>query len=159
MSVGLIYRYFSSKDELVLSLCERIYADFIADVIGPRDPSFSSARDFQSSFASRIPDLIDQDRAALIVEVLAEAGRNPKVDEITVCIDDQFRLALGPIVKASDEALDDDAVTARVEMIITMVRGLALHVAIHPKVDLKIIAQDLERALNAVLAPPRTPSN
>jgi AcrR family transcriptional regulator len=69
MSVGHIYRYFSSKHEIISAIA---MADF--NLFGSEEGKVIPA--FLKAWRSKLEQMCDPDRSALWLEILAETGRN-----------------------------------------------------------------------------------
>jgi AcrR family transcriptional regulator len=82
VSVGLIYRYFPSKEELFLAVCQAStdaqldeLAAALSQIADPRERLASAIRLFVRS-------LIEEDWGAIVVHALAEADRNPRLRDM-----------------------------------------------------------------------------
>jgi AcrR family transcriptional regulator len=91
VSVGLIYRYFSSKEELFLSVCQQSseaqlneLAALLADIADPRARLRAAVDQFVNS-------LTDVGWGAIMVHAWAEADRNPRLRDLLVRVFDQHR--------------------------------------------------------------------
>ncbi len=91
VSVGLIYRYFPSKEELFLSVCQASteaqlneLASGLALIEDPRERLRSVVSLFVSS-------LTDEDWGAIVIHALAEADRNPRLRDMLQRLFDQQR--------------------------------------------------------------------
>jgi AcrR family transcriptional regulator len=76
MSVGHIYRYFSSKHEIISAIVQRDVAIAMADfnLFGSEEGKVIPA--FLKAWRSKLEQMCDPDRSALWLEILAETGRN-----------------------------------------------------------------------------------
>jgi AcrR family transcriptional regulator len=106
MSAGNLYRYFPSKEAIVEGLCELDQAR--------RAESFAAFADLMA----RNGDLMEAmrkglrehvfgkppEKARLIVEIWAEAGRNPRVAEITRAIDADVLIGLERLMDVAKAA-------------------------------------------------------
>jgi AcrR family transcriptional regulator len=91
VSVGLIYRYFPSKEELFLAVCERetqARLDDLATGLGrignPRERLAAAVELFVAS-------LVEENWGAIVVHAWAEADRNPRVRDTLQRLFDQQR--------------------------------------------------------------------
>jgi AcrR family transcriptional regulator len=91
VSVGLIYRYFSSKEELFLTVCQQSseaqldeLAALLAQIADPRERLRAAIDQFVSS-------LTDEGWGAIMVHAWAEADRNPALRDLLVRVFDQHR--------------------------------------------------------------------
>jgi AcrR family transcriptional regulator len=127
VSVGLIYRYFPSKEELFLAVCSRetdAKLDELAGTLGRiADPA---AR--LSAAIDQFIESLDGSWGSIIVHAWAEADRNPRVRDMLQRLFDQQRgFAAGYMREAiaRGEAAPDLDVDA-----LSLAAGLLLHGAI-----------------------------
>ena len=81
MSAGNLYRYFASKEALVEGLCH-----FDHDQRAANFQALASGSDLVDALAKMLREHVlyaPREKARLICEIWAEAGRNPRVAEIT----------------------------------------------------------------------------
>jgi len=91
VSVGLIYRYFPSKEELFLSVCQRQtdlqlneLAAHLSTIPDPHARLDAAVRFFVDS-------LVEDGWGAIIIHAQAEADRNPRLRDMLTRISDQER--------------------------------------------------------------------
>jgi AcrR family transcriptional regulator len=157
MSVGHIYQYFENKEAIMIALSERDFEDFMLHITQLGDLAGLNVTTIIEIFLDRIMWLLDHDRAALALEVLAESGRNPRFSELILRVDRRFRQEIRAIVESVLDGLHPWDVEARVEMLLVMVRALLIHAGTHPVSDRQALAAGVELALGGVLSPPRHP--
>jgi AcrR family transcriptional regulator len=81
MSVGQIYRYFENKEEVIAAISERDLEQSMQDMRAMlEDPAGVSAA-LLAGVDQGVAKMLDRPSAALFLEVMAEAARNPKVAE------------------------------------------------------------------------------
>jgi TetR/AcrR family transcriptional regulator, repressor for uid operon len=137
MSPGNLYRYFPSKEAIVEGLCE-------VDKVR-RAGSFSAFADFMA----RNGDLAEAirwgmrehvlskppEKARMIVEIWAEAGRNPRVAEITKTLDADVLSGLERLIdvaKAAGAASPQLDPRFAARFFVTYVAGLFKRIAVEP---------------------------
>lgn len=153
MSAGNLYRYFPSKEALVEGLCANDRSErakvfmrmntgrLLIDEIG------ETLRDH---LLTRPPE-----KARLIVEIWAEAGRNPRVAEITRALDAEVLSELARLVEdaksrgAAPASLDGEFVA---RTIFTLVAGLFKRMALEPGFDVENEAAMTIAVLRALFA-------
>jgi AcrR family transcriptional regulator len=89
MRAGNLYRYFPSKSALITHLVEQVYCEIEAAF--PKDCSLEV---FCEALEGVLRDLLGtttQSRAALLVEIWAEAGRNDEV--LALCWESEARIS------------------------------------------------------------------
>jgi TetR/AcrR family transcriptional regulator, repressor for uid operon len=139
LSPGAVYRYFSSKDEIIEAMEEQgrqHSAAIIEAVTTERTGTLDVLEGLVDVFFSKLEDTRD---CAVHIELWAEAMSNPRIREMIVGIDDSIRNAfVTKIVLEAQERgeinprLDPDAV-ARVMM--AFWDGLVLQKTLDPQVD------------------------
>ena len=138
MSAGNLYRYFPSKEAIVEGLClvdqdER--AGQFAALARSADLAAAIGATLREHLLSRPPE-----KARLVVEIWAEAGRNPRIASITRALDANVLsglTALAAAAKASGAASPtlDPAFAARV--VFTLVAGLFKRLALESTFDVE----------------------
>lgn len=154
MGVGHIYQYFDNKEAIMIALSECDFEEFMLHITRLGQGATLDLDALIDAFLGDIMWLLDHDRAALALEVMAESGRNPKVAELVLRVDREFRQAAGKIVETMIADLSQNDVDARVEMLLVMTRALLIHAGTHPVSDRKILADGFELALRGVLSSP-----
>jgi AcrR family transcriptional regulator len=139
LSAGAVYRYFSSKDEIIEAMEEQgrqHSAAIIEAVTTERTGTLDVLEGLVDVFFSKLEDTRD---CAVHIELWAEAMSNPRIREMIVGIDDSIRNAFVTriVLEAQDRGeinprLDPDAV-ARVMM--AFWDGLVLQKTLDPQVD------------------------
>ena len=152
MSVGHIYRYFSGKDAIIAA----IVREDVDEILCKMSDFPTDAVDLKAELIQRAEDSVnktyDPEQAALMIEIKAEAARNPAIRALVRESDDQVSEALRVIIaKAVGHFLDPADIEARVEMFHLIFQGLGLRTAINPHADRKALAQFIKRAIAAIL--------
>jgi AcrR family transcriptional regulator len=139
LSPGAIYRYFSSKDEIIEAMEEqgRQHSAAIIDAItSERKDTLDVLEGLTGVFFSKLEDVRD---CAVHIELWAEALSNPRIRDMVVGIDDSIRDAFATkIVREGQERgeinarLDPDAVG---RVMIAFWDGLVLQKTLDPNVD------------------------
>lgn len=137
MSAGNLYRYFPSKEAIVEGLCAvdqaeraRAFAELLAD---SRNILEAICAGLRKHVLAKPPE-----KARLIVEIWAEAGRNPRVAAITRAIDADV---LAGLVRLMDAAKAGGAASQKLDsrfgarFFLTFVAGIFKRIAIEPDFD------------------------
>lgn len=122
MSVGQIYRYFPSKEAIVHAIVERIVArrlEWMTDT--KREIDFAARFAHRSHFASED----ERSERVLLLEITAEATRNPAVAEIVRAADRRLRAQAVELVRSSYPELSEQEAGARVELVAVLSEGSA----------------------------------
>ena len=130
ISVGHLYHYFGSKDELILAV--------VKSEMGRQDESITAFEDLSPEnlrleMAELTTAIFSTDaepfRTVLNFEILAEAQRNPDVAELLQQQDKQMRLRFVSILRRA--GIDDPE--TRTELIFTIFSGLSARALRHPQ--------------------------
>ncbi|HEY5760364.1 MAG TPA: TetR/AcrR family transcriptional regulator [Steroidobacter sp.] len=123
MSVGQIYRYFPSKEAIVHAIVERIVARRLEWMVD-RDRDI----DFPARFANRRhANASEEERSerVLLLEITAEATRNPAVADIVREADRRLRGQAVALVRGNYPELNEEEAAARVEFVTVLSEGSA----------------------------------
>jgi AcrR family transcriptional regulator len=153
-SAGNLYRTFPSKDAIVEGLCEldqaelaRAFGELMAD---SGDIMEALCAGLRRHVLEKPPE-----KARLIVEIWAEAGRNPRVAQMTHAIDAEVRARLEQLIDAAKAA---GAASPRLDsrfgarFFVTFVAGLFKRMAIEDDFSLEAERPMAIGVLKALLA-------
>ncbi len=136
MSVGHIYRYFTGKEQIIAAIVREDVDRIMATLSNmPSDPQDLRAKLIELA-EQGVADATDPDRSGLLIEIRAEAARNPAIRKIIGELDteiDQHVTAL--VQKAIGVEIDAADLAARVEMFALIFQGLSLRSVINPEMD------------------------
>ena len=82
MSVGHIYRYFQSKDDIIAAIVERDVHAAMADFDAVQEDAEGVFPAFYRHWRSKLEWLGDRSRSCLWLEILAESARNPHAAKV-----------------------------------------------------------------------------
>jgi TetR/AcrR family transcriptional regulator, repressor for uid operon len=139
MSAGNLYRYFPSKEAIVEGLCERDQAE-LAQAFGELmadDHHIMEAVHY--GLRKHVLDK-SQEKARLLIEIWAEAGRSPRVAAMTRAIDAEVLARLENLIdmaKASGAASPELNSHFGARFFFTFVAGLFKRIAIEADFDRK----------------------
>ena len=143
LSVGQIYRYFASKDAIIAEMIRRIIDYRIAEMDG-------------KTHTDQIPRLLawrqtlDEDDDALMLEMAAEATRNPQIAAMMVEADKRmFANACAHIRKAHPH-LSDERIRCCVEITAVMMEG-TIYRRLVPQTVAPEVLEKLYREITAML--------
>ena len=91
VSVGLIYRYFPSKEELFLSVCQQRTETQLNDLTATLSSIDDPAERLQAGIDYYIRSLVEQGWGSIVIHALAEVDRNPRLRDMLVRLSDQER--------------------------------------------------------------------
>jgi AcrR family transcriptional regulator len=93
LSAGGVYRHFAAKDDIIVALTAQV-------VDGMVDRLRQAAADDTPTVARLIDAMHADTDPALLVEIWAEAGRNPRIDEIMRRHGDRLRETIRSVLPA-----------------------------------------------------------
>jgi AcrR family transcriptional regulator len=154
MSAGNLYRYFPSKEAIVEGLCavgqaERAEA-FTELLAHPGDLMEAICASLREHVVNRPPE-----KARMIVEMWAEAGRNPRVAAITEAVDADVLRGLEKLFDAAKAAgAASESLESRLgaSFFFTFVGGLFKRLATEPAFDPEKEGEMAVGVLKALLA-------
>lgn len=154
MSVGHIYRYFDSKEAIIIALVERDCAKFDA-WLRRMISTAASIEKIIENLRKSIPWMLNRDRAAIFLEMHAEAGRNPKIACVLSEMDQDLRGLLKALIARvrSGRPGAPEVTDSTIEMVLLMIQGLAARITLNPGIDRRVLEEGFERMALAVLAP------
>ncbi|MCI3133586.1 TetR/AcrR family transcriptional regulator [Phenylobacterium aquaticum] len=153
LSVGQIYRYFENKEAIVAAI--------VAQDLAEMREKFAEFSDGDGALTEmviqRCPEAIernyDPDRAALVLEVLAEAARNPRVAAIVQEADAVERTLGRTVLDAARAAGCSEAeLDARGEILSMIFDGMVTRAVNHPGGDRAAIALVLRSVMRHLLS-------
>ncbi len=154
MSTGHIYHYFENK--------EAIIADIVAQDLErllTLTAELRAASDVKAAMIERavegVQDNLDPGSAALQLEIVAEAARNPHIAGIVHAADKQCRDSLAETIRATRLAAghEDNAATlaGMVEAISAMFEGLRIRAIRNPDIDRDVVVRVFRRMVSDLL--------
>lgn len=120
MSVGQIYRYFPSKEAIVHAIVEHIVAKRLAWI-----GTSKGAVDLPTVLATRALSQEEADDQTLLLEVTAEASRNPAVAETVRRADRRLHDKAVEAVLGDHPRMTPPEASARVELLAVLAEGTA----------------------------------
>jgi len=150
MSAGNLYRYFPSKEAIVEGLCmaDQVQrTEVFSELIGRLDLREALATTLREHLLSR-----PTEKARMIVEIWAEAGRNPRVAAITAAVDADVLAGLTKVLRAVEAARATFDPLFAATVIFTLVSGLFKRLALEPDFDREAAAAMALGVLEALLA-------
>ncbi len=154
MSVGHIYRYFAGKDEIIEAIVQRkldgVTSRFaeLERTPGNLYQALLAEVEFGVAVAS------DPEHAALMVEIRAEAGRNPATAATVRAADRTLREHLARVfARAGASRWSSVDVEARVEMLALIFEGISQRMIVNPALDRTSLIAMIRRTIEALFAP------
>lgn len=155
LSVGQIYRYFENKEAIIAAIVARDTAeirDVFQELNDGRQPLLEAVL---GKCGDALGDAYDRERAALTLEVFAEAARNPAVAQMVEAADAEQRpLKLDILSRTCPPDLSDAERRARSEVISMIFDGMAIAGLKNPSGDRAALAIVLRSVLRHLFTHP-----
>lgn len=155
MSVGQIYRYFANKEAIIAAMVARDLAEAGKLMEAVRARQGEPVEELIEIVRYKMAHLDDPVRAALSLEILAEAARNPRVAEIVRLADQTGRGWLRELLTRS--GAPDACLESRMDMIALLVEGWTMRLVKNPDVDKEAYVTSLREMLQHLFAGGDTP--
>jgi AcrR family transcriptional regulator len=157
MSPGHIYHYFENKEAIIAAIVAQDLETLLTLTAELR-----AACNVRNALIERaaegVLDQLDPTSAALKVEIVAEAARNPHVAKIVREADETCRRELMVTIRAIRSAAGRDdtpeATADMVEVLASLFEGLLLRTIRNPELDRRRVAQRIQLAINDLLDQP-----
>lgn len=154
MSPGHIYHYFDNKDAIIEAIVARDLEHRLAltEILRELANSRSALR---ALVAQAITKQLDPDAAALKIEIVAEAGRNPKVAQIVRDADAVARKGLTAAIReirSRSGFVDDELIIdGIVELLSALFGGVLIRGITNPALDAEALTSSFVRIIEAAL--------
>jgi AcrR family transcriptional regulator len=153
LSVGQIYRYFDNKEAIIAAIVARDMAemrDKFSELQNSGEPLLEA---IINGCSQAVDDYYAPERSALILEVVAEAARNPRVAAIVQAADREER-ALGHdlIRQILPPHCSEAELAARGEVLSMLFDGMAVRGVNNPSGDRAAISRVLGAVMRHLLA-------
>jgi AcrR family transcriptional regulator len=156
MSPGLMYRYFPSKNAIVLAIIERQLAESRAK-IGELHSSTEIMLNLRQSFAQWQSDTPGTMNAALFLAMSADARRDPRIAaalrESDLLTRSDLEAWLGRSRKDGGRGMPADVAESRAILMLCVIEGLAVRALREPDLDFEKLAHALRQLFDQLLAP------
>jgi AcrR family transcriptional regulator len=134
IAVGQMYRDFENKEAIIEAICEAdveawLEEKALADAVTEKD--LDAIRAWLARFGSRSQP---EDMCCLVAEIIAEAGRNSRVADISRRVDARVRQSLSAALAAlAAEGTSAEYVASVAEYILTLRAGGVYRRIVHPQ--------------------------
>jgi AcrR family transcriptional regulator len=160
LSVGQIYRYFKNKEAIVAAIVAQDLAEMHAKFAELESSDSPLMQAMIDGVGMGVERNYEPERAALMLEVLAEAARNPRVAAILREADAAERaLGYALLEKVMPAHCSAEDMAARGEVLGMLFDGMVMRAVSNPDSDRKAIARMVGMLMRNLLeAPPMLPT-
>lgn len=151
MSVGLIYRSFKSKGEIIEAIVRADFDETLVELAKLRTRLTSGELTVLETFRELFLQVIDKEEEALSFDIIAEGYRNERVGQTIGEKCDNIRDFLGGFARAANSKLNGDDLAGAVELLMGSLFGLGHRSISRPKLDAKRLADHSARMIVAAL--------
>jgi AcrR family transcriptional regulator len=155
LSVGQIYRYFASKEAIIGALIAEDVArthDHFAELERSGGPLREA---IVGACPRHVDETYDSERTALMLEVLAEASRNPRAAEVLRAADQSERTFRREILrKVAPPGCSERELAARGEVISMLFEGMAVRAMTNPNPDRAAVCAVMQSVIRRLIADP-----
>jgi AcrR family transcriptional regulator len=157
MSVGHIYHYFESKEAIIIAIVQGQQEEVLA-LLDQVERSAAPLADALLDEAARgVDGCMDVASTALMLEVLAEAARNPKVAEVVQASDAVLRRRMREVLARAMGHADPVSVPGiedRVESLFTLFQGIPVRAIRNPALDRERMVRIVRETIRWILHEP-----
>ncbi|MEO6340145.1 MAG: TetR/AcrR family transcriptional regulator [Caulobacteraceae bacterium] len=153
LSVGQIYRYFENKEAIIAAIVAQDHAAMREKFARLEASGRCLAEAVISECSQAVEHNYDPERAALVLEVLAEAARNPRVAAIVRAADANERALVCKLLEPLSPSDRCEAeMTARGEVLMMLFDGMIMRSVNHPEGDKVAIADVMRSVIRHLLS-------
>jgi AcrR family transcriptional regulator len=154
MSVGHIYRYFENKEAIIAAIVERDLQATADQFVRIREAPQGVVAAMVEGLDECVDDMADREGAALFLEVMAEAARNPKVAEMAASRQNATRQGLTALFASGRGfELGRDQIEDLVDILQLFMAGLRVRAAFEPNIDHERMVRLLRKIITATPGP------
>ena len=135
MSAGHIYHYFESKEDIIRAIVQMDLEDTLRIMNEAEAGGGDLIQAMLAGVGQGVERMTDPAKAAMALEVMAEAARNPRVAEMVRQADQAIRNRLRGLLLSSHrgrEFMADGDLDGKVEVMASLFGGLSLRILSHP---------------------------
>lgn len=152
LSVGQIYRYFENKEAIIAAIVAQDLAEMREKFAEMETRPGSLVDAITEHLPEAVDKCFDPRRAALVLEVLAEAARNPKVAAIVRAADEEERaFALAMTERSRKPEWSSAEFRARCELLGMLFDGMIMRAVNNPATDREALTRVLTQTVRFLL--------
>ena len=138
MSPGHIYHYFESKERIIAEMV-RSHAEDKKCMLNDYEAAGDRVVDMMiENLDSSVDSSTDPFWSALMLEITAEATRNPEIATMLRESDDEIKAR---VLECLMDGTDKQELETRLELLVALFQGLGIRNIINPELDKKLVAK------------------
>ena len=154
LSPGQLYRFFKSKDAIILALAEQERQAVAGLIEYIRNNEANVASALRTIVSDLIPEITDSTYARMSIEFVGEAGRNEEVANLFIKIEKDLRMCLEEAIKTSQKtgsvkkSVDPPSATT---VILSLFDGLSVRSSFETIKNKKKLTKTVQELIRALL--------
>jgi TetR/AcrR family transcriptional repressor of uid operon len=153
VSVGLVYRFFPSKEALVEAIIEADSQEQLGRLSQVLEDDPPTAADAIARFVATLrPTMLDRDRTALILEIASEMMRNEKARSALQSQQCASKALSAKLDALSIDGGSSDRFELRLRLVNALASGAAIEMALIPELQSEPFLDLLEQVVADILA-------
>jgi AcrR family transcriptional regulator len=156
MSPGHIYHYFESKEAIIESIIAKELQELFSTMRELRNKPGELLDAIIDGVHATVDQTLDTERGSLQLEMIAEAGRNPKVAALLRSADALTRQSVRELLTGPRGTLshcDTDELDGRIEVLNAIFVGLLIRALMNPSLKREALVAALRPVLRTALMP------
>lgn len=158
IKMGQIYRDFASKDDIIAAICEQDISMLLSDVKLFDDAAVRGPKALRAWIEDYVIHQPGLDQCRILTEIVAEAGRNPRVAQILFDLENRLEAKFDSVFSdLTDGRVHHDDRMRLIRIMMALNMGLMMQKAAQPQYDavattravMELILRELERMMQA----------
>ncbi len=154
MSVGHIYNYFSSKEDVIDAMCEQEMDGLLERFRAAAADQERFVGELKAVLRERIADDSDSGRSALLRDLMAEVGRNESLTRGIRDFDRRIRDVLRDVFRRHRPDLPEVLIDTRLEVLLVLFHGYAMRGIANPNIDVPAYTAEVDALIEILVASP-----
>lgn len=144
MSPGHIYHYFRNKEDIIAAIVEQDVARIL-----DFHERMRTARDLRATVRACVSEgvmsALDAGEAALKLEIVAEAARNPRIADLVRAADERLRTSFVEMMREVGLDTEPERTQECIDTLCAMFDGLMMRGVRNPGLDVALITERYQR--------------
>lgn len=150
MSVGHIYNYFSSKEDIIAAMCEREMTRLLSRFQGMTASRERFVEELKAILRERIAEEANSGHGALLRDLSAEMGRNKAITRAIQDFDHRMRKELSDLCRLHKPEMPERTIAARIEVLLVLFDGYIMRGIVNPVIDTTAYREEIETLIETL---------